>query len=337
MANINLKRQLFHKVVIESGGITSRAVHPYDSKLHETQFRELAAEVGCETSEDSALLSCLRAASFEQITEGQANVFAKYNPSLRWAWQPVIDNDIISRRPLDAWLSGDWNKVPVMTGSNHNEGTMYVPKNMSKSEEFTDFFGTLLPQLSKKELATLDGLYPDPSEDPTSPYVETRAVPLGPQYKRVEAAYGHYAYVCPVRQTAHYGSASAADPPVFLYHWAQNRSVIAGANHGDQIWYETMEPDVRAVSPTQAELAGWFHGYVSSFIISGDPNAVKGRHGSRPEWAPFSEGGKTMLFGSGNDEPAGGTSKGVKAQFIEDNWAKEECNFWWEQSTNPED
>lgn len=324
-------------MAIESGGITSRAVHPYDSQLHETQFRELAAEVSCQNVPDSELLACLRAVSFDDIIEGQATVFSKYNPSVRWAWQPVIDNDIISRRPLDAWKSGNWNKVPILTGSNHNEGTMYVPKNMSQPEEFNDFFATLLPQLSEQEVQTLATLYPDPSEDPTSPYLETRDAPLGSQFKRVEAAYGHYAYVCPVRQNAIYGSASATNPPVFLYHWAQNRSVIAGANHGDQMWYETMDPAVRAVSPTQADLAGWFHGYVSSFIISGDPNAVKGRYPERPVWKAFADEGKTMVFGLGNDEPAGGNNVGVKAQFIKDTWAEKECEFWWEQSANPED
>lgn len=337
MANINTERKLFHKAAIESGGITSRAVHPYDSRLHETQFRELVTEIECETRPESELLACLRAASFEAITDGQAAVFAKYNPSVRWAWQPVMDNDIISRRPLDTWHSGNWNKVPILTGFNSNEGYFYVPKNMSKPGEFDDFFATLLPQLSEKEAQTLSALYADPSKDLDSPYLETRVAPLGPQFKRVEAAYGQYAYVCPVRQTAIYGSASAVDPPVYLYHWAQNRSVIAGANHGDQMWYETMDPGVRAVSPTQEELAGWFHGYVSSFIISGDPNAVKGRHPERPEWKPYSNGGKTMIFGMGNDEPAGGTSKGVTAQCVKDTWAEKECDFWWEQSANPED
>lgn len=337
--NINTGKPLFHKAIIESGGPTSRAVHPYDSQLHETQFRELVQRVHCESEFDDDLLACLRSVPSEIFVEAQIAVFAASNPSVRWAWQPVLDNDIISRRPLSAWKSGNWNKVPILTGFNHNEGTMYVPKNMSASDEFTDFFGTLLPQLSNAGLQTLDSLYPDPAISAASPYVETRNISVGAQYKRVEAAYGHYAYVCPVRQTAQLGSVSSADPPIFLYHWATNRTVLGGANHGDQMWYETMSPTVRAVSPMQDEIAGFFHGYITSFIVSGDPNKVKGRYGNRPEWTSWggSEGGKTMLFGMGNDERAGGDSKGVSAQLVEDTWAKEECEFWWEQSSHPED
>lgn len=332
-----MNKTLFHKAAIESGGITSRAVHPYDSKLHETQFRELVAEVGCDEVPDSEILACLRDVNAEKIMEGQATVFTKYNPSVRWAWQPVIDNEIISRAPLDAWKSGEWHKVPILTGFNHNEGTMYVPKSMAEPEEFTRFFATLLPQLSESDLLRLDTLYPDPATHSDSPYVETRNISVGAQYKRVEAAYGHYAYVCPVRQTAQYASASEADPPAYIYHWAQNRTVIGGANHGDQMFYECMSPSVRSVSPNQQELAEFFHDYVSSFIISGDPNEIKGRSPQRPHWAPYSRDGKTMIFGLGNDEPAGGESKGVIAQFVIDEWAGEECKFWWEQSANPED
>lgn len=337
--NINAKKTLFHKAIIESGGPTSRAVHPHSSQLHEVQFRDLVKKVGCEQTPDSELLACLRNVPSEELIEAQIDVFAMSNPSVRWAWQPVIDNDIISRRPLEAWQSGEWNKVPILTGFNHNEGTVYVPMNISTSGQFTDFFGKLLPQITEKELETLNTLYPDPAIFTASPYVETRNISVGAQYKRVEAAYGQYAYVCPVRHTASLGSVSIADPAIYLYHWATNRTVLGGANHADQMWYEGMDPVVRSISPTQDEIAGFFHGYITSFIVSGDPNVVRGRYDKRPDWPSWGDGDgrKTMLFGMGNDERAGGDSKGISAQLVDDTWAKQECEFWWKQSANYED
>ena len=44
-----------------------------------------------------------------------------------------------------------------------------------------------------------------------------------------------------------------------------------------------------------------------------------------------------MVFGVGNDERAGGNNPRVSAQLIEDDWAKEECDFWWDQSSNVEE
>lgn len=333
--NINTPSQLFHKAVIESGGPTSRALHPYDSRLHETQFQHFLEETGCKDIPKSSTLSCLRKVSEATIVEASNNVFLHWNPSVRWAWQPVIDGELISRRPLSAWTSNTWNKVPILTGFNHNEGTMYVPKTVATSADFRSFWSTLLPQLTEKELDEIDELYPDPSIYPDSEYTDTRALDVGPQYKRLEAAYGHYAYVCPVRQTAVLAS-SADNPPVYLYHWATNRTVLGGANHGDQMWYETFDPSVTGVSSTQREIAGTFHDYIVSFVLSGDPNKIKGRW-QRPEWKAWRDKEQTMVFGAGNDERAGGGHTGVTAQLVDDSWASKQCEFWWKQTWNVED
>lgn len=340
--NVNEKRTLFHKAIIESGGASARAVHPASSELHEAQFKKFVSAVGCESKPKEEILSCLRQAPSDVVTSAQTAVFDEYNPSVRWAWQPVLDNDIISRRPLDAWKSGDWHKVPMITGHNHNEGTMYVPKAMEASEEFTNFFATLLPQLSKEDLKELEKLYPDPAKVEGSLYEDHRDLAelgLGAQYKRVEAAYGQYAYVTPVRQTAKFVS-DEGSAPVYQYHWAVNKTVVGGANHGDQIWYETMSPLVRNVSPTNDEIARYFNSYITSFIVTeeADPNKLSGRKAiERPAWKPYQDGVGTMVFGAGNDEPAGGSSAGVAAQFADDKWAEKETAFWWKVSEVTED
>ncbi|GAB7365187.1 hypothetical protein MBLNU230_g6273t1 [Neophaeotheca triangularis] len=336
--NVNEKRELFHKAVIESGASTSRAVHPFDSKLHEAQFQEFLQAAGCpEGIHGREIMMFLRQLPTEIVQAAQTKVFNAYNPSIRWAWQPVIDGEIISRRPIDAWKSGDWHKVPIITGFNHNEGSMYVPKTMSQSTDFRDFFATLLPQLTPADLETLDTLYPDPAKDANSSYVERRdsSFGLGPQYKRVEAAYGQYAYVAPVRQTAQLAS-KGQGPPVYLYHWALQSSIANGANHGDQMWYEGMDKTLRKVSPTHEQVARYFHDYVCSFIVAGDPNAVKGASSHRPEWNAFRDGSKTMVFGEGNDERIGGSKTGVVAECREDSWARREVDFWWERSEHTE-
>ncbi|TDZ53784.1 Lipase 1 [Colletotrichum trifolii] len=323
--DVNQKKTLFHKPIMDSGGHTARVVHPPESRLNEAHFEEFLQLTGCNNRPEHEILPCLRALPSSTIIDSGQKVYEKSNPSVRWAWQPVLDGDIISRRPIDAWKSGNWNKVPILTGSAHNEGAMYVPKTASTPEDFDDFFRTLLPQLSHGDIAELNELYPDPSKNPDSEYVETRPLDIGPQYKRAEAAYGHYAYTCPVRQTAIWGSKSPSDPPVYLYHWALNKTALYGANHGDQMRYQTYNAEVRSISPKQEEIAGLMHAYATSFIVHGDPSE-KGK-----------EAGKTMIFGKGNDERAGGSSLGTAAQFVDYTWAERECDFWWKQTENFED
>ncbi|KNG91426.1 extracellular lipase [Aspergillus nomiae NRRL 13137] len=331
--NYDLGHTLFHRVIIESGAATSRAVHSYDARLHEDQFRHFVEEAGCKDAPRQEVMDCLRSQPESAITNASFSVFDRYNPSVRWAFQPAIDGDLIKQRPIDAWKSGKWNKMPILTGFNTNEGTYYVPPAMSQSEEFTAFFRTLLPAYSASDIDTIDNLYPDPAKDASSPYVDTRVLPVGPQYKRVEAAYGHYAYACPVRQTAKFASAGQ-EPPVFLYRWALNKTVQGGANHGDQMAYETFNPEVRAISADQEKIAGTLHAYFTSFIVSGHPNTIAGAYGDRPVWETYdaSSSGRIMVLGEGNDERAGGSGVGIAAQMVDDEWSRKECNFWWTKS-----
>lgn len=318
---------LFHRVIIESGAPTSRAVRPYNAPIHEEQFQAFLKETGTPADASSEeIFKHLRSLPIETISAAQNAVFDSYNPSLRWAFQPVIDGEVIPRPPLETWTSGKWHKVPIMTSFVRNEGSLYVKKQMSQSSEFTQFFAELLPLLSKEDIETIDKLYPDPLKDPQSEYIETRDG-VGPQYKRIERAYSHYAYVAPVRQTAEL--ASAAGAPVYVAQWALETSIINGAQHGDNMRYEGCDPKVLQISPTQKELARTHNAYVTSFIASGDPNAVKGEFPDRPQWVAYKpEAPKAMVFGEKNKELVGG-EPGPAAELLDDTWGRKECEFWW--------
>lgn len=321
-------KTIFHRAVMESGGPFSRALHPYNSTLNEEQFQMFMSEVNCKD------IKCLRKANITKVLNASDTVFGQWSSSLRWAWQPVIDGELVPGRPLEEIP----RNISILTGFNTNEGSLFVPQNITTSAEFDTFFNTLLPQLNRTtitavaatEIETITEVYPTIETEtvaevyPEKEYVEWRKV--GKQFRRLEAAYGQYAYSCAVRQNA------AVFDNVYLYHWAVNRTVIGGASHGDQVSYETMSNDVRRISRTQDALARLFHGYITSFIVHGNPNG-----GDRPTWTQVGNQNKTMLIGSGNNERAGGSSKGVVAQFINDEWAIDECEYWSVQSRNYED
>lgn len=342
--DIKQPKKLFHKAIMDSGAHTARAIHPPSAELNNQHLRELLDLTPCShitDLKDPEILKCLRGLPSDVVDNAGKTVFARSEPSIRWAWQPVLDGTVISRRPLDAWKSGKWNKVPMLAGSAHNEGAYYVPRSTDTNEEFVNFFHSLLPHLTNEEVAELESLYPDPAKYPDSPYVDTSGnKEIGSQYRRAETAYGHYAYTCPVRQTAIWGTShSPSDPPVFLYHWALNKTALFGANHGDQMRYQTYNREVREISPAQDEVSGKFHAYCTSFILKGDPNAIKtGKFGKREEWPTFKNGkGLTMILGEGNDERAGGTSAGIAAQAVDYKWGEKECEFWWRISSKWED
>ncbi|KAK5049927.1 hypothetical protein LTR84_004046 [Exophiala bonariae] len=317
-------KSTFHRVIMESGGPYSRALHHYNSTLNTQQSSKFMSLVGCREHD----ISCLRSVNETKLVNASDLVFEQWNPSLRWAWQPVIDGELVPGRPLDQHLPSSTN-ISILTGFSTNEGSLYVPRNLSTEGQFDSFFSTLLPQVTPDE--DISDAYPQDS------YVEWRSV--GKEFRRLEAAYGQYAYSCAVRQTASVFSSSSSHADVYLYHWAVNRTVLGGAAHGDCVPYETMDAGVRSISATQRAIADAFHGYLTNFIISGDPNrgSEYGASDDRPQWLPVQEGNRTLIFGLGNDERAGGETKGMPAQFVLDEWALPECEFWASQSRKYED
>ncbi|KAI8193359.1 Lipase 4 [Colletotrichum sp. SAR 10_65] len=320
---------LFHKVILQSGASTSRAVRPYSAPIHEAQFADFLAACACPPGLSSAdTFAFLRAAPTETVQAAQIAVFDKYNPSLRWAFQPVVDGDIIPRAPMESWRLNKWRKVPIMTGFNRNEGSIYISKKVARSDEFTSFFADLLPLLSADDVATIDALYPDPLTVADSPYKE-QLEGTGAQYRRLEIAYGQYAYVAPVRQTAELAS-KATSEPVYLYQWGLESSLLDRARHGENMYYETCEPNRTGISAAQKELCLTYNAYITSFIATGDPNAVRGTAPERPAWERYSAEGtpKAMVFGEENKELIGGAA-GVPARLHDDTWARKESEFWW--------
>ncbi|KAG0652570.1 Acetylcholinesterase [Hyphodiscus hymeniophilus] len=326
------KRAPFHKLIIESGGPTARVVYTASNPLHEQQFQEFITELDCQDKDDSRLMHALRYLPSNDIQSASESVFNTYNPSVRWPFQPVIDGQggFIEQPPISAFRDGKFHKVPILTGFNTNEGAAFTPTSIDTSENFTDFFRTLLPSLEDEDFTMLNELYPDPLEYGSSPYEETREG-FGAQFKRTEQAYGHFAYICPVRMTGHFAS---KDVPVYMYQFAVD-STLKGADHGAQNPFSTYDRDTREVSDTINEVAGSMHAYWTSFITTGDPNKIKGRFPNRPDWPlyePARGSGKKLVFGEGNDEIQGGKNVGVAVQVADDNSAWKDCAYWWDRT-----
>jgi triacylglycerol lipase len=323
---------------MESGAPTARVIYPYDSSMHQKQFEEFIHETGSSDISEDQIMAHLRTLPVYTIVSASQAIYFNYDQSLRWAFQPIIEGPggYISKAPIVAWSSGDWHKVPILTGFNTNEGASFAPPSMSKSSQFRSLFQTLLPALSSSDLDTIEALYPDPLTDPSSPYQERRRG-LGAQFKRVDAAYGQFAYIAPVRQTVQCVSAmesgSSPKTPVYLYQFDVNRTANGGAKHGDQDDFSTYGPSVTTLPKIHQKIAAWMHAYWASFIVTGDPNSIRGRWPERPHWPVYRAGeGERVVFGDENAELTGVEGKDIFAKVVPDTYAQKECDFWWSKT-----
>jgi len=241
---------------------------------------------------------------------------------------------MIPLSPIKAWEAGTFHRVPLLTGFNANEGSIFVPSHAFKSQDFTDFFRLLLPSLRKEDLVILNEVYPDPLLGKDERYKEPDPA-LGKQFRRLEQAYGDFAYVAPVLQTASFAANTSEGkeaPPVYLYQFALPTNDSMGAYHGSHAPFITRSPEVSRMSETVKGISEAMHGYWTSFILTGDPNAVQGST-ERVQWPRYSgEEGKMMVFGDGNREVIGGEEKGTVVKVVGEEGVRKECGFWMERT-----
>lgn len=327
----------FARTIMESGGPTARAVYPYNNNLHEEQLFQFLEAAGIVNLPRDQIIPKLRTLPIDRILKASEDVYFAYDGSLRWPWQPVIDGPggMIPKAPLESWEKDEFRHVPILTGFNTDEGTLFISKSVDKSDDFDNFFKTLIPGLTFADLQELNELYPDPLKDPSSPYRETRTgYGLGSQYKRLSRAYGDFAYIAPVKHTAYFASAREGplDAELYLYHFGSNQTVLEGAAHAAEAKYISYHPDVVKEGDMAEGIAVQMHSYFTSFVLSGDPCGVRlGRTNNRTPWVRYGKRGSSavMNFGLHNDILAGGTTRGDLTLPKADLWGAEEARFWW--------
>lgn len=219
---------------MESGGATARATLSPSHPRTEEQFSEFLRAAGIEPTQThpDQIFPLLRALPLETILYASGTVFSRYQDPIRWPFQPVVESSsssfspgtgdgVISDLPINTFRRGEHLRVPVLAGFNTNEGTVFASPRVDTGDDFLGKFATMIPGLSGADLSALARLYPDPVTNPTSPYA---GVPpgFGRQWARYEAAYSHYAYICPVLQTGHFhgdhgeGDSAGDDYPVWI-------------------------------------------------------------------------------------------------------------------------
>lgn len=227
----------FHRAIMESGGATARATLSPSHPRTEGQFKDFLIACGIQPDQvaPDQVFPLLRSLPLETILAASSSVFARYQDPIRWPFQPVIeksrpgsgggddDGGVISDLPINTFRRGAHLRIPVLAGFNTNEGTVFTPPGIETNDDFLARFLLMIPNLDSSDLQRLSALYPDPATKPSSPY--TRVPPgFGRQWARYEAAYAHYAYICPVLQTGHFYSGGGDDgddggnpPPVWIY------------------------------------------------------------------------------------------------------------------------
>jgi para-nitrobenzyl esterase len=114
---------LFQRAITESGPCAT----PLPTLAGaEAQGATIVSALACNDSTNAATVACLRSLSVNSILAEEDSITAAANLASLAAFFPNVDGVVIPQEPVLALALGEYNHVPIIEGTNHNEGALFV-------------------------------------------------------------------------------------------------------------------------------------------------------------------------------------------------------------------
>lgn len=271
-------RALFHGAILESGspfGITRYLRDAPAGEESMEQVGELVARrLGCDREDD--VLAALRSRSVDEIMNASHPASPFFGEGIRFG--PVVDRWLIPDRPSTLLANHQQLKVPVIVGSNLDEGTIFVaPLQGFDVDAYRRF---------------IRATFRDRADDVLARFPAAHDADVKPALSRV---LGYSAFVAPARRLAR-DMADLGDR-AYLYSFTRvppgTSATRFGAFHGAEVpfVFGTFARVFRAGAPevenADLALSEAMMGYWLRFAATGNPNGegvpVWPRYGSRSD------------------------------------------------------
>ena len=273
----------------ETGGGSQRAL------VNQKGYDAIVAKTDCSNATDS--LACLRSAPLEAMYSTETTVGN--------SWAPVIDGDFIRDYPPVELISGNVARVPVILGSNSDEGLFVqtlLPSVPNTTAETASMLSALFPTLPNDTVNALLDAYPEGAPAPpyslpaSFPWCEsltaTTNLSCGAQYRRSAAILGDWfshssrrfmaSQWARLNLTAYSFRFDTAPTSIPIVNWIGLGPGFA--THGSELAYEFRLPGgfTTSIDFYPPVKNGSTHLYLSRAIVSkwiafattGDPNSI---------------------------------------------------------------
>ncbi|KAJ7586969.1 esterase 1 [Mycena floridula] len=250
------------------------------------------------TDPHSAISSCLNGS--EDVYP--AVLATSISDAEQFVWVPVIDGDLIPDLPSRLYAKGKGlSNIPVLMGTNLDEGTMFMPTAISAEQTIVDWIisnyttGTDKSMLEKAAQHLLK-LYPN---NPIlgSPYATgNETFGLSAEYKRMSSIFGDLIFQAGRRVWSR--AALKQEMPIYVYHFTDPipTSFFApssGVAHGNELYYLFGWLPLLGGTQKSIQFAQVMRDYWISFATILDPN--DGRGTTRPYWPLYNNKGQAIM------------------------------------------
>jgi para-nitrobenzyl esterase len=285
---------LFDQVILESSAFIGES-QPLNATLQ--YWAPVASALNCTT------LECLRAASWEDVLTAQTSgalAAGHGNGILTFS-----NSSAVKSNPAALFLSGQFQKVPILAGNDKNEGTVFVLPLVDPVAQPV-YLKTL-----EAQAARLPGVKPEQFAQIVSQQYPCNAT-TGDCYPSLINVVGDYALVCPTNLIL--ASQAAAGQPAFAFEfdyqpeWAPP---FLGVFHSSEIDFAFDTIMYRKVyRPEGVLLAKWMSAAWVSFAQTGSPASTN------TAWPTYSAAAPQRLQIRADEKSVLTT------------WREDKCPFW---------
>ncbi|KAF9251790.1 hypothetical protein DTO013E5_3782 [Penicillium roqueforti] len=292
--------KLFRAGIMQSGG--SISANPGNYTTFQSNYNTLASNVGCLDVVDS--LQCLREVPFETLNA----VLNGTGGNSDYNFWPVVDGDLIQ-----TWGSIQLNKhafvkVPIIAGTNTDEGTAFGPTGINTTEQWYQYLtdGGLDFQTPPSVAKRILDLYPDDPSQGIPAYLGDQRVPSkGYEWRRTSAFAGDwFMHANRRRQCEAWAETST---PAYCYRFnvhSADTPLLSGVTHFEEVafvfhniaglGYHYGKP-FAGVPQSYIDLSSAMAGMWASFIHDLDPNPNQGVVKPAVYWDSYSRDGPVDL------------------------------------------
>ncbi|KAJ8468673.1 hypothetical protein ONZ45_g17162 [Pleurotus djamor] len=310
-------KQLAKGVILHSGGLLTSGNQP---DMRSDAWERFVEAAGCATSRrKSTDWACLRVPSSDNAINATLAVSRRGVPLI---YLPCVDGPggVIPDLPSRLNSQGKFVNLPIITGLNLDEGTMFPPTATNSTQQIRDYIVGLYagsarnPRALNKFIDTIFELYPDiPALG--SPYnTGNETFGFDSQVKRMAAILGDLMMVSSVRH--HNKALGKARVPLYTYFFTQRQeSTIPrwGVAHSANIPFVYGQPQA-PVSDSSRRLSVQMMDYWLSFAYTQTPN--DGIGSTRDTWPRYTSHSQVALRLDGDE-------MGV----VSDNYRSEKIDF----------
>lgn len=287
-------KKLFHAAVMQSGGPWSFG--SVTSERPETLFRRFTRFSGCATDSSNTTMACLRRKSVLDLQMAQ-----NFNHELKekfvtdpsdpiFGWSPRYDEGMISDNPARLIQQGKFTKIPYITGTQEDEGTVLTLLfNLKTPNQVNSYMKSLLPNTPEEDIDRIIDMYPNDGPIPIpgrkkngrKSGVWRKVNEVHPGYLRFAEMIGDFMFQVP-------RLVLLENTPAHIPHYVFRSEIfhrvlpVVGTPHAGELPFQFK----LNIHPAPA-----YRRYFISFANSFDPNNNTGLH----KWKPYTERGKESL------------------------------------------